>query len=262
MGLSFKFHFSRQIRFPTGQTCLPRKMKFERQTHVPEREAIVLFSIKICGVTNVRDAALVAQAGADAMGLNFYPPSPRYVDPARASTLLAALPEGVTRVGVFVNAAVDDVLGIARELELDAVQLHGDESPEYLARVRSLLVVRAFRCPDAALGPVAQYLDRCDQLHRLPDAVLLDAYHPGQYGGTGITLDWQRLARSKDELLGLPLILAGGLDADNVVEAIETVRPDAVDTASGVEASAGQKDPLRLRTFVAAARGALGSRWT
>ncbi len=219
-----------------------------------------MFSIKICGVTNVRDAALVAQAGADAIGLNFYPPSPRYVDPAHASMILAQLTEGVTKVGVFVDAAVDDVLRIARELQLDAVQLHGDESPEYLAQVRWLSVVRAFRCRDAALEPVAQYLDRCGQLHCLPNAVLLDACQPGEYGGTGPTLDWQRLARSKDRLRGLPLILAGGLDADNVVEAIETVRPDAVDTASGVEASAGHKDPLRLRTFVAAARGALDAR--
>jgi phosphoribosylanthranilate isomerase len=147
-----------------------------------------LFRIKICGITNADDARLAADAGADAIGLNFYAGSPRYVDIARAEAISAVLPAGVAKVGVFVNAAAREVAETAMRLALDYVQLHGEEPPEFLGEVAALSpvpILRALRFGPAGLTPLAEYLNRCDELGTSPPAVLVDAFSPAAFGGTG-----------------------------------------------------------------------------
>jgi len=216
-----------------------------------------LFVVKICGITTATDARMAASAGADAIGLNFYQPSSRYVSPARASSIVRDLPPSVAKVGVFVELSAADVMRISNEVGLDIVQLHGDESPEMLDRLRPMRVIRAFRVRDGDEETIPRYLDRCQQLKCLPEAILLDAFRPGQFGGTGATLNWQSLTGTRDLLSEIPMVLAGGLTADNVIQAIETIGPDAVDTASGVEKRPGEKDESLVRQFVTAARCAL-----
>lgn len=215
-----------------------------------------MFHIKICGVTRPEDAAAAAAAGADAIGLNFYAESPRCVSEAQARAILAAAGGEMTRVGVFVNAPAAEVARTADALELAYVQLHGDEPPETLAELAGRQVIRAFRMDGRGLDPLEEYLERCDELGALPAAVLIDAHRPDQYGGTGTTVDWQLLVDQRSQLGGLPLILAGGLNCENVEEAIGVVKPSAVDTASGVEVSPGIKDPEAIAQFVALARQA------
>ncbi len=222
-----------------------------------DNRTLDVFTVKICGITNVRDARIATGAGADAIGLNFFLNSPRCVDQPTAESIIATLPTTVVKVGVFVNAAIDEIRDIADKLGLDAIQLHGDETPEFLSQLGSTAVIRAFRCHAGELVPVGRYIQRCRQLGCLPRAILLDAYQTEQYGGTGKTVDWQSVARSRDMLSGLPLILAGGLTPDNIVTAIKTVDPDAVDTASGVEISPGKKDAMLVQTFISAARSAI-----
>ncbi|HVX64195.1 MAG TPA: phosphoribosylanthranilate isomerase [Pirellulales bacterium] len=214
-----------------------------------------MFQIKICGVTSAADARAVAEAGADCIGLNFYSGSARFLPTSRAEEVLAAIPDGLMKAGVFVNASLSEIQDIAGRLALDFVQLHGDEPPELISQLTGYSVIKAFRLGVEGLGPVTDYLDACYQQAALPAMVLLDAYQPGSYGGTGKTIDWPA-AREYHELgAGPALILAGGLKPDNVALAIRAVRPAAVDTASGVESSPGQKDPTRLASFIHAARG-------
>lgn len=212
-----------------------------------------LFQIKICGVTSAADAQIVAQAGADAVGLNFFSPSPRSVDAEQAKAVVAHLPAGVQRVGVFVNHAADEVLRLAETLSLDWIQLHGDEPPEAIAEYGGHKLIRAFRCRDADVSTVHEYLARCSSP---PDAVLIDAYAPGAYGGTGQVVDWEVAQRLASQLLPLPLILAGGLQSQNVSAAIRAVGPRAVDTASGVESAPGRKDGEQVAEFVRQAQQA------
>lgn len=217
-----------------------------------------MFQIKICGITRADDAVAAWQAGADAIGLNFYARSPRCVSAAQARLIGDALPpSAVQRVGVFVNASLDEVAAICGQANLDAVQLHGDEPPSMIAELsqRSARpILRAFRCRDDSLDEVDRYLAACEQAGRLPDAVLVDAYSPSEFGGTGKCVDWESLVRERPRLRGLPLILAGGLRPENVTHAIRVVQPSAVDTASGVELTAGIKDHAAVQRFVAAAR--------
>ncbi len=218
-----------------------------------------MFRIKICGITTVEDARMVAAAGADAIGLNFFPGSPRFVTPRDAAQIAGALPPGVLKVGVFVNSPAEHVWQVALSLQLDAVQLHGDESPEFLASwpdPKMPACVKAFRLGSEGLDPLAEYLERSRQLECVPDMVLVDAAQGGQYGGTGRTADWSQAARYPLAPWHPPLVLAGGLTAENIAEAIQAVRPYAVDTASGVESSPGRKDPELVVRFVAAARAA------
>jgi phosphoribosylanthranilate isomerase len=216
-----------------------------------------MFRIKICGLTSPADAVNACEAGADALGLNFYPASRRYVDPQAARAIRAAVPQGnVQLVGVFVNAPLQEVIETHDQLGLDAIQLHGDESPEMLLALGSRTVIRAFRCQPEDYLRIEQYLAACARHNRLPDAVLIDAYAADQYGGTGQTADWSAIAAARSEWFGLPLILAGGLKPENVAAAIQTTKPDAVDTASGVESSPGIKNPQRVRQFIAQARAA------
>jgi phosphoribosylanthranilate isomerase len=209
--------------------------------------------VKICGVTTPADAALVAEAGADSVGLNFYPSSPRYLDPEGALPVLDALPPRVQAVGVFVERPLTEIAALSGPLSrLGAVQWHGQhrEPPEGFP----LPYIPAFPVRDAdSLLAVRRYLDGCRSRGRPVAAVLLDAHVAGQYGGTGRTAPWHLLA---DFRLGVPVILAGGLTPDNVAEAVRLVRPYAVDVASGVELAPGRKDAEKVRRFIDSARAA------
>jgi phosphoribosylanthranilate isomerase len=218
-----------------------------------------MFQIKICGITTVDDARLTVAAGADAVGLNFYPKSPRFVDLEQAKAIAGVLPRETVKVGLFVNAPAEQILRAFDAVPLDLIQLHGDESPELLAQLAGRPVMRAFRVTEAGLGPVAAYLEACRQLGCTPQLVLLDAYHAGQYGGTGTPTDWGIAATYAADGTTPPLVLAGGLTSDTVSEAIHAVHPAAVDTASGVESQPGRKDAARLTAFVRAARSAFGT---
>ena len=207
--------------------------------------------IKICGVTRVEDACLCAGAGADFLGFNFYKPSPRYVEPTHARRIIEILRAQnlcVEAVGVFVNETTEEVARIARHANLDAVQLHGDEDTDDCRRLidEGLRVTKALRVgadfkPEWAAG------------FAFCDAVLLDTFDRNLYGGSGARFDWS-IARQVKNLVPR-LILAGGLDASNVGEAIESVAPFGVDVASGVESAAGVKDAAKVRAFLEAARG-------
>jgi phosphoribosylanthranilate isomerase len=218
-----------------------------------------MFTIKICGITSPGDARLAVDAGADAIGINFYSASPRFVAPERALHITAAA-VGVVRVGVFVNADAETVCGVYDGLALDAIQLHGDEPPSFLTELGRRPVIRAFRVGAEGLRPVASYLAECAALGVTPRAVLIDAHVEGEYGGTGITANWQLIADQRDPLGGLPMILAGGLNAENVAAGIATTGADAVDVASGVELNPVKKDDMLVRRFVEEARTRLPAR--
>ena len=217
-----------------------------------------MFRIKICGITHRPDAFVAAALGADAIGLNFYAGSRRYLPPSLAGNVAAAIPRSVAKVGVFVNAAPDDVCRLGDRLALDFIQLAGDEPPEHLVALGGRPVIKAFRFGPEGLGPLVAFLERSRKLAALPRAVLIDAHQPGQFGGTGTAVDWRRLRSEleRTDLLGLPLILAGGLTPENVAEAIVAVRPAAVDVAGGVEYGPGRKDADSVDRFVVAAAAA------
>jgi phosphoribosylanthranilate isomerase len=222
---------------------------------LPDNGSMSLFRIKICGITRPEDAAAIAEAGADAIGLNFFAASPRFVEDDRAAEIIAALPAQVAKVGVFVNADAGAIQHKVARLGLDWVQLHGDEPPEFIMELSGLAVIRAVRLQDR----VSVVLPRAKgKLTRLPKAVLIDAYSEAAYGGTGQTVAWEAVPEARRRLAGLPVILAGGLTPENVAEAIRVGRPDAVDTASGVESAPGVKDLEKVRAFVAAANKAFG----
>ncbi|MBN2021923.1 MAG: phosphoribosylanthranilate isomerase [Pirellulales bacterium] len=221
-----------------------------------------MFSIKICGITTVEDAQTVAAAGADAIGLNFFADSPRCVGLDVAAAIVRATPARVRKVGLFVNTDLPAIERTWQTVGFDLVQLHGDETPEFVAElgVRRLPpVVRAFRLSPLGLPPIVEYVEKCRRLGNLPAAVLVDAFVPGSFGGTGRRADWAALAAYHACKTLPPLVLAGGLTADNVAEAIRQVRPHAVDVASGVESTPARKDPAKVRAFVQAARSALGA---
>lgn len=201
---------------------------------------------KICGITSVSDAIAAAEAGADAIGLVFYPPSPRAIDARQAAEIIKALPPFVTTVGLFVDASAAEISAILDQAPLDVLQFHGDESPEF-CRSASRPWIKAVRMRDD--------IDLYHMCHQYTGArgLLLDTYVPGTPGGTGATFNWQRVPKD----LPLPVVLAGGLDADNVATAIAQVKPWAVDVSGGVEildqlgkASAGRKSADRMRAFV------------
>src|SRR5262245_43280729 len=211
--------------------------------------------IKICGVTRPDDARVAVALGADALGLNFYPLSPRYVGPAAAEGILSQLPPLVEAVGVFVNQTRAEMIETVRPLgRIGALQWHGDNPRRETHAAPPYRLIQAFAVHDENdLREVTDYLDTCRDCGQLPDAVLLDAQVQGQYGGTGTTAPWRLLA---DFRPGVPVILAGGLTPDNVAEAIQLVKPYAVDVASGVEESPGRKAAEKLRRFIGEARAA------
>lgn len=215
-----------------------------------------MFRIKICGVTNCSDATIAVQSGADAIGLNFYEQSKRYVPFKVARKIAALLRDAIWTVGVFVDAETSEMLRIAERLHLSAVQLHGHEPPEMLAQLRGLRVIKAMRGHRSQWSEIMHYLERCGELDAMPYAVLLDAALSNELGGTGQPADWD-LAGAFAETPGLPpLVLAGGLKPSNVARAIEVVRPAAVDVASGVESKPGRLSESKAEVFVHAARRA------
>jgi phosphoribosylanthranilate isomerase len=210
--------------------------------------------IKICGVTTVEDAHNAAALGADAIGLNFHPPSPRYISRETALAVLAGLPPDVEAVGVFVNRSFAEIAGEVRSLRrLTSVQWYGQKREPAAACPLPLIAAFNVSGPEN-LEEITRYVDLCRKAGRLPAAILVDAHAPGQHGGTGRTAPWDLLATFRP---GVPLMLAGGLTPENVAEAVRIVRPDMVDVASGVEAAPGRKDVDRMRRFIDNARAAL-----
>jgi phosphoribosylanthranilate isomerase len=197
--------------------------------------------VKICGITNAADALAAIDAGANLLGFNFYAKSPRRISEAEAAKIRPLVPKKVEAVGIFVNAKPADVAALRDSLELDAVQLHGDESPETVAEIAdSVPVIKAFRIEeDFAVATLDEYPSAF--------AFLFDAAHTGQYGGTGHATDWDA---ARQAALSHRIILAGGLKVENVAAAVRIVRPYAVDVASGVESKPGKKDHGRLREFI------------
>ena len=212
---------------------------------------MLLFKVKICGITRVDDVAVIARTGADAIGLNFYPRSQRFLQEGEAAEIVAALPARIARVGVFVNEKPETILHVADVLDLNYVQLHGDESLDEIRALQGQAYIRAFRLGPDGIDKIIQFIADCRQLECLPAAVLVDAHVSGQFGGTGTTVDWRQLGQRRIELGEVPLILAGGLNPANVVESIRVVRPEAVDTASGVECEPGIKSERLVEDFVA-----------
>jgi phosphoribosylanthranilate isomerase len=195
--------------------------------------------IKICGLREPAHARLAAESGADAIGLVFYPPSPRYVKPEEAAKVAAALPPYVQAVGLFVNEKEAAIRSILERVPIDLLQFQGDETPEFCA---------AFGKPFVRAVRMEEGVDLVEYAHRFTSAraLLLDAHVAGEKGGTGTTFDWARVPREAP----LPLILSGGLTAANVGRAVREVRPWAVDVSSGVERSRGVKDPALIVDFI------------
>jgi phosphoribosylanthranilate isomerase len=199
--------------------------------------------VKICGITNLEDALLSAKFGADALGFNFYSKSARYISPEKAREIVEQLPPEVLKVGVFVNESLESICQIAETVKLDALQLHGEETPEFAAELKAktnLEIIKAFR--------VSENFKTEDVLQYAVDAILLDAYSPKEHGGTGETFDWE-IAKKVREIFP-KMYLAGGLSQDNIAQAIYNVKPFAVDTCSCLESSKGKKDLTKVSDFI------------
>ena len=203
--------------------------------------------IKVCGITRLTDALHATQHGATALGFVFWPRSPRYVAPERAAEIVAQLPSSVMTVGVFVNESIDEIRGIVGRAGIAAVQLHGDEPPAYADAIGWPLL-RSVTLDD---------IDDVSGAWPVDVTLLLDAADRSRRGGTGQTVDWNRAA---DATRGRRVVLAGGLTAGNVADAIATVQPYGVDVSSGVEESPGVKDFQKVAQFLAEARSAFEGR--
>jgi phosphoribosylanthranilate isomerase len=201
--------------------------------------------VKICGLTNAEDALAALAAGADLLGFVLWEKSPRYVTIETAREIARQLPASTTRVGVFVDATVEQVMFSLRICDFFALQFHGQESPAYCQQF-GVMTIKAFRLRDAASLPAMSGYDT--------DAFLLDSMVEGQPGGTGETFDWSLAAEAKK--FNKPIFLAGGLTQQNVAAAVRAVQPFGVDVSSGVEASPGKKDHQKMRDFIAAVRAA------
>ena len=231
-----------------------------------------MFQVKICGVTSVEDAMMIAASGADAIGLNFITGSPRCLDVKRATEISQNLPDGIVRIGVFVGRPSSEMLSFAKQIGLDAIQLHGlfdgppekSDPPWRCDELQPYPVIRVVRLEKPSIDPdrfatARQWIDAaiacgCRPAMALLDAGVSRAANPGSLGGTGQTVDWEAVADAP--ILPVPITLAGGLTPDNVMAAIRTTHAIAVDTASGVESSPGRKDPNLVRRFVEAAKRA------
>lgn len=195
--------------------------------------------VKICGLTREQDAVAAVACGADAIGLVFYEPSPRYVTIDRAVAIVRSLPPFVTTVGLFVNADADTIRRVVDEVAVDLLQFHGQESATFCAQHRRPWIRAVAMRPDTDLA-AAQAEFAAGR------GLLLDAYRPGVPGGTGETFDWERIPPA----LAPRVVLAGGLTPDNVGAAVRRVRPYAVDVSGGVESARGIKDPARIQAFI------------
>lgn len=199
--------------------------------------------VKICGITNLEDALLSAKFGADALGFNFYKKSPRYIAPENARRIIERLPKEVLKVGVFVNESLNKIAEIAGIAKLDALQLHGEETPEFVRELKAktnLKIIKAFR--------VSPEFKPEDVLRYEVDAILLDAYNPNEHGGTGEIFDWE-IAKKVREIFP-KFYLAGGLSQENIANAILQVQPFAVDACSCLEIEKGKKDKVGLINFL------------
>ncbi len=196
--------------------------------------------IKVCGITSLSSAVAAVEAGVDALGFNMYERSVRFIDANTTNEILQGLPSSTIKVGLFVNHSEADVLSITDQCSFDVLQFHGDEDNSFCA---------SFSKPFMKAIRVGQETDIAREVASYPDsvAVLLDSAVKGKFGGTGISFDWRSVPK-----LTKPVVLAGGLDADNVAEAIRIVRPYVVDVSGGVESSPGEKEPELIREFVRA----------
>lgn len=199
--------------------------------------------VKICGITNLEDALISVKFGADALGFNFYQKSPRYITAEKALEIVEKLPKNVFKVGVFVNETLENIISIAEIAKLDAIQLHGEETPNFAQELKEktdLEIIKAFR--------VSSVFKPEDVLQYQTDAVLLDAYNPKEHGGTGETFDWS-IAKEVKKIFP-KMYLAGGLSPDNAANAIFEVKPFAVDVCSGIESIKGKKDKDKVEAFL------------
>lgn len=198
--------------------------------------------IKVCGITKLEDALVAAELGADALGFIFYKKSKRYIDPEKAAGIVAQLPPFISTVGVFVNQDLDQIQTVRETAGIDAVQLHGDETPELCSKIPPR-VIKAIRIRDGVDAKAVELYP--------VQAILFDKHADDMYGGTGKSFDWGVLSGVK---ISKRIILSGGLTHENVLEAIMMVRPYAVDVSSGVEDSPGNKNHLKLRKFIEAVK--------
>ena len=204
--------------------------------------------IKICGLRRAEDVSAAVDAGADALGFNFWTGTKRYIDPPEAARLIKGLPSKILPVGVFVDSMPNHILEVAAATGIQAIQLHGEESPEVLSALGAFKTIKAIKIGDR-VEPARL------QAFRKADIILLDRAVNGMVGGTGVTFDWSLAAEAKKHAT---ILLAGGLNPGNVAEAIRQVRPWGVDVASGVESEPGVKDPTLIREFIRNARRASG----
>jgi len=200
-----------------------------------EYEIMLITKVKICGITNYRDAAAAVDMGADMIGFNFYPKSQRYIKPKKAAEIVSKLPGFIDIVGVFVNAEFEQIQEIIRQCLLDWVQLHGDESPELCQMFHSINVstMKAIRVKDES------DIEKADGY--FTDAILLDAFDPEKYGGTGISFDWNIIGD-----ISKRIFLAGGINPDNAVDAV-ILGVYGIDICSGIEAEPGKKDHKKMK---------------
>lgn len=215
-----------------------------------------MIKIKICGITNEKDALWATNLGADYLGFNFFAGSPRKISPELAKKIIAKLPPFISTVGVFVNEEIKTVLKIVKKCNLSLVQLHGEETAEYCNKLRyqtsdaGYQIIKAFRIKEEkSLEIIPQYSDKVDYF-------LLDTYVEGVEGGTGEIFNWDLVVRAKELISSKPIFLAGGLNPGNVQEAILKVKPYAVDIASGLERLPRRKDYEKMKSFIQAVRGA------
>ena len=199
---------------------------------------------KICGITRVQDIHAAVQAGADAIGLVFFPPSPRYVSIEQAQKLAQHVPAFVQLVGLFVNASAAQIQQVLDVVPLDVLQLHGDETPEQCQQIATQCKRRWYKAIQVQAGmDVVAEVEKFQQAGA--SAILLDAWHPELKGGTGHSFDWSKFPK-----LDIPLILAGGLNPENIEDAIQTTHAYAVDVSGGVESAKGIKDQQRIEQFM------------
>jgi len=198
---------------------------------------MMITKVKICGITNYDDAVAAMNLGADLLGFNFFPKSPRYIKPQDAAAIIRRLPAFIDISGVFVNSSLDEIREIAALCQLDWVQLHGDENTEFCRWLAydSAKTMKALRIKDA--GDLQQ-VDRFST-----DAILLDAFDPQRYGGTGLTFDWNIIGH-----IGKRIFLAGGINPQNAAQAVE-LGVYGIDVCSGVEAKPGKKDPKKMKAL-------------
>jgi len=196
---------------------------------------MLIVKVKICGITNYEDAAAAMDMGADLLGFNFYPKSPRFVPPEKVREIINKLPGFIDVTGVFVNAPLEQIRKTINQCQLDWVQLHGDENPEFCQSLLSVNVktMKALRVKDQT------DIERADSF--FTDAILLDAFHPEKYGGTGLTFDWNIIGH-----IGKRIFLAGGINPDNAAEAVE-LGVYGIDVCSGIEAEPGKKDHKKMK---------------